>query len=65
VIVASLPFLAESGRHQLVPMNDTRTSAAVDHFSESIMKRASAGYQSSVTLDLRLEIDELEELQSI
>ena len=46
-------------------MNDTRTSATVDHFSESIMKRHFDGYQSSVTLDLRLEIDELEELQSI
>jgi len=29
------------------------------------MKKAFDGYQSSVTLDLRLEIDELEELQSI
>src|SRR5438132_7497534 len=65
VIVAPLPFLAESSRHRLVAMNDTRTGATVDHFSESIMKGASAGYQSSVTLDLRLEIDELEELQSI
>src|SRR6266516_1904246 len=39
VIVASLPFLAESGGHQLVAMNYSRTGAAVDHFSQSIMKR--------------------------
>src|SRR6266436_1421031 len=39
VIVAPLSFLAESSRHRLVAMNDTRTGATVDHFSESIMKR--------------------------
>src|SRR2546425_11660270 len=41
VKVASLPFLAESGRHRLVAMNYSRTGAAVDHFSESIIKRHS------------------------
>src|SRR5437660_6550339 len=39
VIVASLPFLAEGSRHRLVAMNDTRTGATVDHFSEPIIKR--------------------------
>src|SRR5437667_9967983 len=38
VKVAPLPLLAESSRHRLVAMNDTRTGATVDHFSESIMK---------------------------
>src|SRR5438552_9966765 len=39
VIVAPLPLLAESSRHRLIAMNDTRTGATVDHFSEPIMKR--------------------------
>src|SRR5438105_615555 len=39
VIVASLAFLAESGRHRLVTVNYFRTTATVDHFFEPIMKR--------------------------
>jgi len=39
VKVAPLPFLAESSRHRLFAMNYSGTGAAVDHFSESIMKR--------------------------
>ncbi len=46
-------------------MNYSGTGAAVDHFSDVDNEKASAGYQSSVTLDLRLEIDELKELQSV
>src|SRR5438309_8477576 len=34
VKVAPLPLLAESSRHRLVAMNDTRTGATVDHRSE-------------------------------
>src|SRR5436853_6754770 len=31
VIVAALPFLAESGRHMLIAVNDNRTGHAVDY----------------------------------
>src|SRR6267378_6855378 len=56
VKIAPLTFLGESSRNGLVAMNYSRTGAATDHFGLD-SEIASVGYQSSVTLGLRLEID--------
>jgi hypothetical protein len=57
VKIAPLPLLGEGSGYGLFAMNYSRTGAATDHFSDSIVKSCSLDIRAVLLYGLRLEID--------